>query len=107
LQRLRASGVTLHARHRWQGWSDKGALVLDTPHGRVTRPADAVVLALGGASWARLGSDGAWQAVLAEKGVQVAPLLPANCGFLAHWSDYFSGRFAGEALKSIAMAPPG
>lgn len=107
LQRLRGSGVTLHARHRWQGWSDAGALVLDTPHGRVTRSADAVVLALGGASWARLGSDGAWQAVLVEKGVQVLPLLPANCGFLAHWSDYFSGRFAGEALKSIAMAPPG
>src|SRR5690606_28503751 len=105
--RLRASGVTLHARHRWQGWSDGGALMLDTPVGLVARRADAVVLALGGASWARLGSDGAWQALLAEKGVEMLPLVPANCGFLASWSDHFSGHFAGEPLKSIAMAPPG
>jgi len=107
LQRLRASGVTLHARHRWQGWSDKGELVLNTPDGQVTRRADAVVLALGGASWARLGSDGAWQGVLTEKGVQTCPLLPANGGFLTPWSDYFSTHFAGQPLKSIAMAPPG
>ncbi|MGB6104097.1 MAG: TIGR03862 family flavoprotein [Pusillimonas sp.] len=107
LQRLRASGVTLHSRHRWRGWSDDGALVLDTPGAAVARRPDAVVLALGGASWARLGSDGAWQPVLAGKGVAVAPLQPANCGFLASWSPYFSDRFAGEPLKAIAMAPPG
>ncbi|PLC49351.1 aminoacetone oxidase family FAD-binding enzyme [Pollutimonas subterranea] len=107
LQRLRASGVRLHARHVWRGWTDDGALLLDTPEGTVTRNADAVVLALGGASWARLGSNGAWQNILKRKGVAVAPLLPANCGFLADWSPHLAQRFAGQPLKSIAMAPDG
>ncbi|WP_460873111.1 TIGR03862 family flavoprotein [Paralcaligenes ginsengisoli] len=107
LQRLRAGGAAVHARHVWRGWADDGALILDTPQGIVTRRAEAVVLALGGASWARLGSDGAWQAPLAQKGVSVAPLLPANGGFVADWSPYFAERFAGQPLKSIAMAPGG
>lgn len=107
LQRLRASGVALHARHRWQGWSDEGDLRLDAPSGQVTLRPDAVVLALGGASWARLGSDGSWQTALTSKGADIVPLQPANCGFLASWSSYFSDRHAGEPLKSIAMAPPG
>lgn len=107
LQRLRARGVTFHARHRWLGWSNDGALRLRTPDGVVERWADATVLALGGASWSRLGSDGAWQSVLSQKGVAVSPLLPANCGFLSDWSVHFSSRHAGEPLKSVAMAPPG
>lgn len=107
LQRLRASGVRVNTRHVWRGWNDEGALLLDTPQGAVVRQADAVVLALGGGSWARLGSNGAWQESLIQKGVPVAPLLPANCGFLADWSPYFTERFAGQPLKSIAMAPQG
>ena len=107
LQRLRASGVVLHARHKWLGWSGDGALLLQAPDGPVTIRPDAVVLALGGASWARLGSDGTWQQTLADQGVQVAPLLPANCGFLADWSPYFSEHYAGQPLKSIALAPLG
>lgn len=107
LQRLRASGVQVHARHTWRGWTDDGALRLDSPQGTVARQVDAVVLALGGASWARLGSDGAWQGILKEKGVTMAPLLPANCGFMADWTPYFSQRFAGQPLKAIAMAPQG
>lgn len=107
LRRLRASGVQVHVRHKWLGWTDEGNLRLETPQGAVTKRADAVVLALGGGSWARLGSDGAWQAPLQQKGVAIAPLLPANCGFFANWNPYFTERFAGQPLKSIAMAPQG
>ncbi len=107
LQRLRASGVKVHARHIWRGWAADGALLMETPNGLVSRRADAVVLAMGGASWARLGSNGAWKSLLEQKGVGVAPLLPANCGFIAGWSPYFSGRFAGQPLKGIAMKPSG
>ncbi|MCI2810632.1 TIGR03862 family flavoprotein [Eoetvoesiella caeni] len=105
LRRLRAAGVQFHTRHVWRGWADDGALLFDTPQGRVNARPDAVVLALGGASWPRLGSDGAWQGLLEAHGVGIAPLRPANCGFLAGWSSYFSERFAGQPLKAIAMAP--
>ena len=81
LHRLRAAGVKFSMRHRWLGWSDSGALSFATPHGEVLIEADAVILALGGASWARLGSDGAWVPLLAARGVPVAPLRPSNCGF--------------------------
>ena len=81
LQRLRGVGVKLSMRHRWLGWTDDGALRFATPAGETTFQADAVVLALGGGSWARLGSDGAWVPLLAERGVAVAPLQPSNCGF--------------------------
>ncbi len=107
LQRLRASEVRVHTRHVWRGWSDDGGLMLDTPAGPIIKRVDAVVLALGGGSWARLGSDGAWQALLQQQGVAVEPLLPANCGFLTSWSPYFAERFAGQPMKSIAMAPQG
>lgn len=100
LHRLRASGVQFHMRHRWLGW-DQGTLRFATPDGEVLVQADAVVLALGGASWARLGSDGAWVALLREKGLQVAPLQSANCGFDVGWSEYFRQRFAGQALTSV------
>ncbi|MDX3894624.1 TIGR03862 family flavoprotein [Pusillimonas sp.] len=107
LRRLRAGGVEFHTRHVWRGWSDDGALRFDTPQAAIDVRPHAVVLALGGASWPRLGSDGAWQSVLEARGVGVASLRPANCGFLAGWSSYFSERFAGQPLKAIAMAPEG
>ncbi|OOG39993.1 NAD(FAD)-utilizing dehydrogenase [Polaromonas sp. A23] len=81
LHRLRVAGVQFSMRHRWLGWADDGVLKFSTPAGEVLAQADAVVLALGGGSWARLGSDGVWVPLLAERGVAVAPLQPSNCGF--------------------------
>ncbi|MFV0672024.1 TIGR03862 family flavoprotein [Variovorax sp. tm] len=107
LHRLRAAGVQFHMRHRWVGDEalDPASLRFVTPSGEVTASADAVVLALGGASWARLGSDGAWAPWLHAKGVDVAPLQPANCGFDgAGWSEHFSSRFAGQPFKSVAIS---
>ena len=119
LHRLREAGVRIHARHRWTGWNADGSLAFATPAGPLAVTADATLLALGGGSWARLGSDGAWVPWLAEKGIAVAPLRPANCGFLvaspraaAGWSEHLASRFAGQPLKSVAMrlagdaAPP-
>ena len=116
LQRLRhpAKGpaVQFHMRHRWNGWSAAGAadepgmaLRFDTPHGEVQAQADAVLLALGGGSWARLGSDGAWVPWLDAHGVAVAPLLASNCGFDVQggWSEHFTQRFAGQPFKSVAI----
>ncbi|KAF1047173.1 TIGR03862 family flavoprotein [Xylophilus sp.] len=81
LHRLRSAGVAFHMRHRWTGWADDGALRFCAPAGEAVVPAAATVLALGGASWPRLGSDGAWVPLLEARGVPVAPLVPANCGF--------------------------
>lgn len=108
LHRLREAGVTFHMRHRWLGWRD-GALVFATPDGEKTVETQgaATVLALGGASWARLGSDGAWVPLLAERGVAVAPLVPANCGFDADWSPHVAERYAGAPLTTVAMALKG
>ena len=105
LHRLRAQGVQFHMRHRFVGWTGEGALRLHTPAGEQAVAADAVVLALGGASWSRLGSDGAWVPLLAQRGVDIAELLPANCGFDVRggWSGYFSSRFAGQPFKSVAI----
>ena len=102
LHRLRESGVRFHMRHRWQGWQD-GALRFATPEGELdVRPA-ATILALGGASWARLGSDGAWVPLLAAQGVEVAPLQPSNCGFDTDWSPHFSEKHAGAPLTTVAI----
>ena len=101
VRRLRESGVRFHAQHRWTGWNGAGALRFDTPAGETTAQADAVVLALGGGSWPQLGSDGAWQPILTARGVQVAPLLPANCGFDVGWSTHLSTRHAGAPLKPV------
>ncbi|MQA37204.1 TIGR03862 family flavoprotein [Rugamonas aquatica] len=106
LHRLRESGVQFHMRHRWLGWRDD-ALVLDTPDGELLVQADAVVLALGGGSWARLGSDGAWVPLLAARGAAVTPLVPANCGFDVAWSEHFSSRNAGEPLTTVAIISTG
>ena len=104
LHRLRQAGVGFHMRHRWLGWDEAGALSFETPQGPLAVDADSVVLALGGGSWARLGSDAKWVPLLAQREVPVAPLLPANCGFEAGWSDYFREHFAGHHLKSVAIA---
>ncbi len=105
LHRLRAAGVQFSMRHRWSGWSDSGALRFASPGGELDLQADAVVLALGGGSWSRLGSDGAWVPWLQQQGVSVAPLMPSNCGFdVAGWSRHFSSRFAGQPFKSVAIA---
>lgn len=101
LGRLRHGGVRFHMRHRWLGW-DGAALRFATPEGEHTAAYHAVVLALGGASWARLGSDGAWVPVLGERAVAVAPLKPSNCGFDVDWSAHFSSRYAGEPLLTVA-----
>ncbi|MES2298194.1 MAG: TIGR03862 family flavoprotein [Pseudomonadota bacterium] len=104
LQRLRAGGARMHMRHRWLGWDGDGALLFDTPTGRVAARPHATVLALGGASWARLGSDGAWVPLLRQRGVELAPLAPANCGFDVDWSAHFSARHAGAPLTTVALA---
>ncbi|AXA90770.1 TIGR03862 family flavoprotein [Massilia sp. YMA4] len=101
LHRLRETGVHLHQRHRWSGWQD-GALRFDTPAGTTLVRADATILALGGASWARLGSDGAWVPLLAGRGIEVAPLRPSNCGFDVGWSAHFASRHAGQPLTTVA-----
>lgn len=131
LQRLRSQGVVFHMRHRWLGWAGDGALRFVSPGGEVRVPARATVLALGGASWARLGSDGAWVPLLAERGIAVAPLRPANCGFdvlradmpagetrraflqellgqspapAVGWTPHFTERFAGQPFKTVALS---
>ena len=136
LQRLRhpahgakhdGGGVQFHMRHRWTGWAEDGrTLRFDAPEGEVLVRADAVVLALGGGSWARLGSNGAWVPLLSARGVAVAPLLPANCGFdvaarqalppdgqvlpvqavpaPAGWSEFFASRYAGQPFKTVAIS---
>lgn len=101
LARLHGLGVALHTRHRWQGWDASGALCFDTPGGARRIRAPVCVLALGGGSWARLGSNGAWVERLRAHGVPVAPLRPANCGFDTGWSAHFSARFAGHAVKPV------
>jgi uncharacterized flavoprotein (TIGR03862 family) len=100
LSRLAALGVVLRTRQTWHGWDDQGRLRL----GEETVAADATVLALGGASWPRLGSDGGWAPILAARGIAVAPLLPANCGFLSPWSPVFAERAQGQPLKRIALS---
>ena len=107
LGRLGDMGLKIHTRHFWRGWADDGALVFDTAGGPVTQRADATVLALGGASWPRLGSDGAWTGILAARDVGFTPLAPANCGFDCAWSDHFRSRFAGTPVKSCALAVAG
>lgn len=99
VRRLRDGGVRFHVRHRCTGFDADGALVFATPEGDVHARAGATVLALGGGSWPQLGSDGAWAKWLAEHGVQVQPLAPANCGFDIEWSEHFRSRHAGAPIK--------
>jgi hypothetical protein len=104
LHRLREAGVSFHMRHRWLGWDEHNALRFTTPDAEKLVQADAVILALGGGSWAHLGSDGLWIPLLEQRGVAVAPLQPANCGFNTNWSEHFSTRFAGEPVKNVALS---
>lgn len=104
LARLRAAGVRFHMRHRWTGWDESGHLRFDTPDGPVAVAASATLLALGGASWPQLGSDGRWVDTLAARGVMPAPLRAANCGFDVAWSPHFSERHAGQPLKNVRIA---
>lgn len=105
LHRLRGLGVRFHVRHRWLGWNASGALRFETPLGERTVRADAVVLALGGGSWARLGSDGAWVPLLTARGVDVAALQPSNCGFdvAGGWSEFLRTRFSGHPVKTVGL----
>ena len=104
LRRLDSMGVQLALRHRWTGWDEQGRLRFQTPDGPRAIETRATVLALGGASWPRLGSDGAWAETLAAKGVKISPLRPANSGFTVAWSDIFRDRFEGQPLKGVALA---
>ncbi len=104
LRRLDSMGVQFALRHRWHGWDEQGGLLFQTQNGELVVDARATVLALGGASWPRLGSDGAWAATLATRGVTLSPLRPANCGFTVAWSEIFRERFQGQPLKGIALS---
>ena len=104
LRRLQEGGATMRTRHRWVGWDADGALLFETPDGRKALCAKATVLSLGGASWPRLGGDGAWAELLKGKGVAVEAFRPANCGFLCDWSEHFSDRFAGEPVKNVVLS---
>jgi uncharacterized flavoprotein (TIGR03862 family) len=105
LHRLRSQGVRIHARHRWLGWADDGGLRFAHLSGESVVQTDATVLALGGASWKKLGSDGAWATWLQAAGIDVKPLMPANCGFdLAKpWSEHLRSQFAGQPVKPVAL----
>ena len=104
LKRLRDSGVVIHTRHRWLGWDEHGALRISSPDGEITVKPDATLLALGGGSWSRLGSDGAWMLPLEQKGVGLVPLQPSNCGFeVQAWSELLVSKFAGAPLKNVAI----
>jgi uncharacterized flavoprotein (TIGR03862 family) len=104
LQRLSEQGVVIHTRHDWQGWDEDGALRFATPQGAVTAKPDITVLALGGASWPRLGADGSWVDMLTKLGVDIAPFRPANMGLDIDWSEGFKARFAGKPLKNIGLS---
>jgi hypothetical protein len=104
LTRLKKQGVQIHPRHRWQGWDEQGRLLFQNPEGQLAIPYTAVILALGGGSWRKLGSNGEWIPLLNAHGVNIAPLQASNCGFLCHWSEYLQTRFAGAPLKSVALS---
>lgn len=104
LRRLDAQGVKLALRHRWTGWDEHGHLRFQTPDGTHAIEAAATVLALGGGSWPRLGSDGSWVETLSARGVNISRLRPANSGFTVAWSDIFRDRFEGQPLKGVALS---
>ena len=108
LHRLRTTGVRFHMRHKWTGWNAADELTFNVKDGLQTtfsKGYSSVILALGGASWKRLGSDGAWAEMLKTRGIDLAPLEPSNCGFDAFvpWSEHFKSRFAGQPLKTVAI----
>lgn len=106
LRRLNELGVTFHLNHRWTGWDSANNLILETPELK-TVTADATILALGGASWSKFGSDGTWTKILDRENIKISPLRPANCGFQVAWSDVFKNKFAGTPIKSITATHNG
>lgn len=107
LKRLRDGGVQIHTRQRWLGWSEDGQLRMACVEGELLLNPNATLLALGGGSWARLGSDGAWVPLLKRRGISIAPLQPANCGFeVTGWSTHLVEKFAGAPLKTVSLALP-
>lgn len=104
LKRLGEAGVSLHVRHKWLGWNSDGTLKFSTPSGELSLKAEAVVLALGGGSWARLGSSGEWVPWLKQAGVRVEALRPANCGFDVAWSEHFREKYDGQPVKSVILS---
>lgn len=104
LIRLNASNVTVHLRHKWTGFLPDGSLHFNTPDGDVTIKADTVVLALGGGSWRRLGSDGAWVETLNQAGAEVEALRPSNCGFDVTWSEHFREKYDGHPVKTVVLS---
>lgn len=104
VQYLRKGGVNFHFNHKWQGFDEDGALKFDTDSGPLIAVPDAVILALGGASWPQLGSTGTWVPWLEENGVEIAPWKPANCGFEVPWTKLMREKFAGQPLKAVALA---
>lgn len=104
LRRLQDQGVRFHVRHRWLGWGETGKqLCFNTSDGERVVTAERLILALGGASWPRLGSNGAWQTLLQHKGINIAPFRPANCGFEVNWSNFVKSNLAGQPLKAISL----
>jgi len=103
LQKLNRLGVTFAPRHRWVGW-EGDALVFATPDGPTNFKADATLIALGGASWPHMGSDGQWADIFVRQNIALAPFRPANCGFVVGWSDVFRARYAGEPLKPVTLS---
>ncbi|PIZ04068.1 MAG: aminoacetone oxidase family FAD-binding enzyme [Gammaproteobacteria bacterium CG_4_10_14_0_8_um_filter_38_16] len=103
LKRLQANGVTFHTRHHWKGWKEK-FLIFDSPAGFIKIKPDATILALGGASWPKLGSRGEWVLWLEEAGISIEPFYPANCGFIVNWSKHFSEKFHGHPMKSVVLS---
>jgi uncharacterized flavoprotein (TIGR03862 family) len=104
LRRLDGMGVKVALRHRWTGWDDDGGLTFETPDGVVRAAPDVTVLAMGGASWPRLGSDGGWADILEREGIAVASLRPSNCGFRVAWSEHMRARVEGQPLKPVALS---
>lgn len=101
IRRLKEQGVQFHPRHRWQGWTPEGHLILSSPSGTLEVMAQATVLALGGGSWPHLGSDGQWVKFLQDRGIPITPLEASNSGFTRSWSDDFIQRFAGTPVKTV------
>lgn len=102
--RLDGRGVSVHLRHDWRGWDKDGRFVFSTPGGEAIVKPRATLLALGGASWPRLGADGSWAVWLRDRGIEVRPFRPANAGFHVNWSAYFADRFAGTPLKHVSLS---
>ncbi len=106
LARLSDAGLQVHTKHRWSGWSKDGGLVFDDPEGRITATPDVTIFALGGGSWKRLGSNGAWTKPFETAGVALSQFRPSNCGFICDWSDYLREKFSGTPVKAVRLSAP-